>query len=47
MAKVAAKKGKPGCHRLIGTPTTTQQARWEAVQQAAEKELSLRAIARM
>ena len=28
------------------TPTETQQARWEAVQQAREQRLSLRAIAR-
>ena len=38
-------KGKPVRHSLHRTPTPTQQARWEAVQQAREKGLSLRAIA--
>ena len=38
-------KGKPVRHSLHRTPTPTQQARWEAVQQAKEKGLSLRAIA--
>ena len=33
-------------HQLRRTPTETQQARWEAVQQAREQGLSLRAIAR-
>ena len=32
-------------HQLHRTPTSTQQARWEAVQQAREQGLSLRAIA--
>ena len=36
-------KGKPVRHQLHWTPTATQQARWEAVQQAG---LSLRAIAK-
>ena len=39
-------KGKPTRHQLHRTPTPTQQARWEAVQQAREQELSLRAIAK-
>ena len=39
-------KGKPLRHQLLRTPTETQQARWEAVQQAGEQELSLRDIAR-
>ena len=39
-------KGTPVRHSLHRTPTPTQQARWEAVQQAREKGLSLRAIAR-
>ena len=38
-------KGKPVRHQLHRTPTSTQQARWEAVQQAREQGLSLRAIA--
>ena len=33
-------------HNLHRKPTPTQQARWEAVQQAREQGLSLRAIAR-
>ena len=36
---------KPVRHQLRRTPTETQQARWEAVQQAREQGLSLRAIA--
>ena len=39
-------KGKPVRHQLHRTPTSTQQARWEAVQLAREQGLSLRAIAR-
>ena len=39
-------KTKPVRHQLRRTPTETQQARWEAVQQAKEQGLSLRAIAR-
>ena len=39
-------KGKPLRHQLRRTPTETQQARWEAVQQAGEQGLSLRDIAR-
>ena len=39
-------KGKPVRHKLHRTPTETQQARWEAVQQAKKQGLSLRAIAR-
>ena len=39
-------QGKPLRHQLNRTPTPTQQARWEAVQQAREKGLSLRDIAR-
>ena len=39
-------KGKPLRHQLHRTPTATQQARWEAVQQAKGRGLSLRAIAR-
>ena len=39
-------KEKPVRHRLHRTPTPTQQARWEAVQQAQGRGLSLRAIAR-
>ena len=38
-------KAKPLRHKLRRTPTETQQARWEAVQQAKEHGLSLRAIA--
>jgi len=45
-AKAAAAKGKPVRHQLIRKPTATQQARWEAVQQARGRGLSLRAIAR-
>ena len=45
-AKAAAAKGKPLRHQLHRTPTATQQARWEAVQQAKSRGLSLRAIAR-
>ena len=44
--KAAASKGKPLRHQLRRTPTATQQARWEAVQQAKSRGLSLRAIAR-
>ena len=39
-------KTKPVRHQLRRTPTETQQARWEAVQQARGQGLSLRAIAR-
>ena len=39
-------KTKPVRHQLRRTPTETQQARWEAVQQAREQGLSIRAIAR-
>ena len=39
-------KGKPVRHQLHRTPTSTQQARWEAVQLAKEQGLSLRAISR-
>ena len=39
-------KGKPVRHQLHRTPTATQQARWEAVQQGREQGLSLRAIAK-
>ncbi len=50
VAKEAAEgqrgKGKPVCHRLHRTPTSTQQARWEAVQLAKELGFSIRAIAR-
>ena len=45
-AKAAAAKGKPLRHQLHRTPTATQQARWEAVQQAKSRGLSLRAITR-
>ena len=45
-ARKAAAQGKPVRHQLIRTPTSTQQARWEAVQQARNQGLSLRAIAR-
>ena len=38
-------KAKPLRHKLRRTPKETQQARWEAVQQAKEHGLSLRAIA--
>ena len=44
--RVRGGKRKPVRHRLRRTPTETQQARWEAVQQAREQGLSLRAIAR-
>ena len=44
--RVRGGKTKPVRHRLHRTPTATQQARWEAVQQAREQGLSLRAIAR-
>ena len=44
-AKAAAAKGKPRRHQLIRKPTATQQARWEAAQQAKSRGLSLRAIA--
>ncbi len=44
--KAAASKGKPLRHQLHRTPTATQQARWEAVQQAKSRGLSVRAIAR-
>ncbi len=39
-------KAKPVRHQLRRTPTPTQQARWEAVQQAREQGFSLRAISR-
>ena len=39
-------KGKPVRHQLHRTPTATQQARWEAVQEAREQGLSLRTIAK-
>ena len=45
-AKKAASQGKPVGHQLHRKPTPTQQARWEAVQQAKSRGLSLRAIAR-
>ena len=45
-AKKAADQARPVCHRLHRKPTATQQARWEAVQQAKSRGLSLRAIAR-
>ena len=44
-AKGRGDKGKPVRHQLHRTPTQAQQARWEAVQQAKEQGLSLRAIA--
>ena len=44
--KGRAGKEKPVRHRLNRTPTPTQQARWEAVQQAQGRGLSLRATAR-
>ena len=44
--RVRGGKAKPLRHRLYRTPTQAQQARWEAVQQAREQGLSLRAIAR-
>ena len=45
-AKKAADQGKPVRHQLHRKPTPTQQARWEAVQQAKSQGLPLRAIAR-
>ena len=45
-SKVRGGKAKPVRHPLHRTPTSTQQARWEAVQQAKEQGPSLRAIAR-
>ena len=45
-AKKAAAQGKPVRHQLHRKPTPTQQARWDAVQQAKRQGLSLRAIAR-
>ena len=45
-AERRAHKGKQIRHRLHRTPTPTQQARWEAVQQAREQGMSLRAISR-
>ena len=44
--RVRGGKRKPVRHQLRRTPTETQHARWEAVQQAREQGLSLRAIAR-
>ncbi len=44
--KGRAGKEKPVRHQLHRKPTPTQQARWEAVQQAKSRGLSLRAIAR-
>ena len=44
--KGRAGKEKPVRHRLRRTPTPTQQARWEAVQQAKSRGLSLRTITR-
>ena len=44
--KRAGGKAEPVRHQLHRTPTTTQQARWEAVQQARVQGFSLRAIAR-
>ena len=43
--KIRGGKGKPVRHQLHRRPTSTQQARWEAVQQAREQGLSLRVIA--
>ncbi len=45
-ARKAAAQGKPVRHQLQRTPTSTQRARWEAVQQAKSQGLSLWAIAR-
>ena len=45
-AKGRPVKEKPVRHQLHRKPTPTQQARWEAVQQAKSRGLSLRAIAR-
>lgn len=44
--KGRAGKEKPVRHQLHRKPTATQQARWEAVQQAKSRGFSLRAIAR-
>ena len=44
--RVRGGKATPLRRQLRRTPTETQQARWEAVQQAREQGLSLRAIAR-
>ena len=44
--RVRGGKAKPLRHWLYRTPTQARQARWEAVQQAREQGLSLRAIAR-
>ena len=44
--KVGRGAVKPVRHSLHRTPTLTQQARWEAAQQAKRQGLSLRAIAR-
>ena len=44
--RAKARKAGPLRHQLIRTPTSTQQARWEAVQQARKRGLSPRAIAR-
>ena len=44
--KGRAGKEKPVRHQLRRKPTSTQQARWEAVQRAKSRGLSLRAIAR-
>ena len=46
VTKVGRGAVKPVRHSLHRTPTLTQQARWEAVQQAKRQGLSLRAIAR-
>ena len=46
VVKRRGRKAKPVRHQLHRTPTATQQARWEAVQQAKEQGFSLRAIAR-
>ena len=45
-SKARVDRGKPVRHQLHRTPTQTQQARWEAVQQAKSQGISLRAIAR-
>ena len=44
--RARSRKASPRRHQLTRTPTSTQQARWEAVQQARKQGLSLRAIAR-
>ena len=44
--RASARKVSPLRHQLTRTPTSTQQARWEAVQQGRKQGLSLRAIAR-